>query len=78
MSDDPSATTPPTPAKPGPGREPATLAEAMEAIPYEPLLPVEKKLIIGSLVLGFALLGLLMWASNAYFPVPAPPAAPAG
>lgn len=60
-----------------PIREPASIAEAMEAIPYEPLLPVEKKLIVGSLVLGVVLLGLLMWLSNTYFPVPVPPA-PAG
>ena len=35
---------------------------------YEPLLPVEKKLIVGSLVLGVVLLGLLMWVSRVFFP----------
>ena len=35
---------------------------------YEPLLPVEKKLIAGSLVLGIVLLGLLIWLSNKFFP----------
>ena len=35
---------------------------------YEPLLPVEKKLILGSLILGVVLLGLLMWISRAFFP----------
>ena len=35
---------------------------------HEPLLPVEKKLIAGSLVLGIVLLGLLIWLSNKFFP----------
>jgi hypothetical protein len=42
----------------------------MAAIPEEPLLPVEKKLIAGSLLLGLGLLGLLVWLSYAFFPVP--------
>ncbi len=45
------------------------LAQEMAAIEYEPLLPVEKKLIAGSLLLGLALLGLLLWLSNWLFPV---------
>jgi hypothetical protein len=45
-------------------------AEEMARIPYEPLLPVEKKLIVGSLLLGAVLLGLLLWLSAAFFPVP--------
>jgi hypothetical protein len=49
-------------------REPS-LARELEAIPYEPLLPIEKKLIIWCLVLGILLLGLLFWASAAFFPV---------
>jgi hypothetical protein len=44
-------------------------AEEMAHIPYEPLLPAEKKLIVGSLILGIALLGLLLWISAAYFPM---------
>jgi hypothetical protein len=32
-------------------------------------LPIEKKLIVGSLLLGIALLGLLLWISHVYFPV---------
>lgn len=36
----------------------------------EPLLPVEKKLIAGSLLLGLALLGVLVWASYTFFPAP--------
>jgi hypothetical protein len=45
----------------------------MAAIPYEPLLPIEKKLIVGSLLLGLALLGVLLWVSHTYFPVTAAP-----
>ncbi len=43
-------------------------AEELAQIPYEPLLPVEKKLIVGSLVLGALLLGVLLWLSAAFFP----------
>ena len=34
----------------------------------EPLLPVEKKLIAWSLILGVVLLGLLVWISYTFFP----------
>jgi hypothetical protein len=52
------------------GDEPEpTLAEELDAIPYEPLLPAEKKLIVGSLILGVLLLGLLLWVSSTFFPV---------
>ena len=61
------AQEPPAPA------EELKLAEAIAAQPDEPLLPVEKKLIAGSLILGIALLGLLIWLSNTFFPVPAGP-----
>ena len=46
------------------------LKEELAAIPYEPLLPVEVKLIAGSLILGAALLGLLVWVSYTFFPAP--------
>jgi hypothetical protein len=52
----------------GESREPS-LAEELEAIPYEPLLPIEKKLIVWCLVLGVVLLGVLLWASATFFPV---------
>jgi hypothetical protein len=42
----------------------------MARIPYEPLLTAEKKLIAGSLLLGLILLGVLLWVSATYFPVP--------
>jgi hypothetical protein len=35
---------------------------------YEPLLPVEKKLISWSLILGVVLLGILVVVSYAFFP----------
>ncbi len=50
-------------------RDAPSLARELEAIPYEPLLPIEKKLIAGCLLLGVLLLGLLLWASHTLFPV---------
>jgi hypothetical protein len=44
------------------------LSEELKKMEYEPLLPVEKKLIAGSLLLGIVLLGLLIWVSNRFFP----------
>jgi hypothetical protein len=48
---------------------PATpeIGEELARIPYEPLLPIEKKLIVYSLLLGAALLGILVWLSYTYF-----------
>lgn len=46
------------------------LAEEIEKMEYEPLLPVEKKLIIWSISLGVFLLVVLTWVSNTFFPVP--------
>lgn len=50
------------------------LVDELAAIPYEPLLPVEKRLIGGSLLLGLTLLGVLWWVSHTYFPAPGAPA----
>jgi membrane protein involved in colicin uptake len=36
---------------------------------YEPLLPVEKRLIAWSLVLGVVLIGILVWVSQTFFEV---------
>ena len=44
------------------------LSEELKQMEYEPLLPVEKKLIGWSLTLGIVLLGLLIWISNKFFP----------
>ena len=53
-----------------PRQEPASqLADELAKVPHEPLLPVEKKLIAGSLILGVALLGILVWLSYAFFPL---------
>jgi hypothetical protein len=43
-------------------------SDELKKMEYEPLLPVEKKLIAGSLILGIVLLGLLIWLSNTFFP----------
>lgn len=44
------------------------LAEELKKMEYEPLLPVEKKLISYSLILGAVLLGALVWISYTFFP----------
>ena len=41
--------------------------DEMEKMEYEPLLPIEKKLIIWSLSLGTVLLVTLYWVSAAFF-----------
>ena len=43
------------------------LSEELKKMEAEPLLPVEKKLIAWSLILGLALLGLLLWISSTFF-----------
>jgi len=53
--------------KPRDNTEDRDLAREMAAIPYEPLLPIEKKLIAWSLVLGVALLGVLWWITQVWF-----------
>jgi hypothetical protein len=35
---------------------------------YEPLLPVERKLIVWSLIIGIVLLGILILVSYTFFP----------
>jgi hypothetical protein len=42
-------------------KKPVKLAEEIRKIEYEPLLPVEKKLISRSLILGIVLLNILIW-----------------
>lgn len=44
------------------------IGQELSRMGSEPLLPVEKKLIAWSLVLGVVLLGLLMWVSSTFFP----------
>jgi hypothetical protein len=47
----------------------ADTARELAKVAAEPLLPVEKWLIGGSLALGIVLLGVLLWVSKTYFPV---------
>lgn len=42
------------------------IADELKKMEYEPLLPIEKKLLIWSLSLGIILLILLIWISNAF------------
>lgn len=44
------------------------VAEELRKIEYEPLLPVEKKLIGWSIGLGILLLGILICVRYAFFP----------
>lgn len=44
------------------------LSEEIKKMEYEPLLPVEKKLIGWSIGLGIVLLGILVWVSYTFFP----------
>ncbi|MCC6713940.1 MAG: hypothetical protein IT496_01815, partial [Gammaproteobacteria bacterium] len=40
------------------------IKDELQRMPYEPLLPVERKLILGSLLLGAVLLVLLLWTTR--------------
>ena len=42
-------------------------ADEIKKMEYEPLLPIEKKLLAWSLSLGIILLILLIWISNTFF-----------
>jgi len=44
------------------------IADEMKQMQYEPLLPVEKKLIGWSIGLGVVLLAILVWMSYTFFP----------
>ena len=44
------------------------LKRELDTLADEPLLPVEKKLILWSVGLGVVLLGLLVWISRTFFP----------
>ncbi len=51
-----------------PAHPEARLADELKGMQREPLLPIEKKLIGWSIGLGIGLLGVLVWASYAFFP----------
>lgn len=50
------------------GNNEPRLADELERMEYEPLLPVEKKLIIWSIASGVVLLVILTWAAYTFFP----------
>jgi len=49
--------------------EQPNIADELKKMEYEPLLPIEKKLIGWSLVLGVVLIALLVWISQTWFEV---------
>ena len=51
-----------------PAKPEGRLVDELKGMQREPLLPIEKKLIGWSIGLGVGLLGLLVWASYAFFP----------
>ncbi|MCX7013152.1 MAG: hypothetical protein NTW86_11450 [Candidatus Sumerlaeota bacterium] len=44
------------------------IADELKNMQREEILPVEKKLVAWSLILGIVLLGILVWIGRAYFP----------
>ena len=44
------------------------VADEIERMKAEAILPAERRLVVWSLVLGVVLLGLLVWLSETYFP----------
>jgi hypothetical protein len=45
------------------------IGEEIRKIEAEPLLPIEKKLIAWSLILGVVLLAVLVWTGNSSLPI---------
>jgi hypothetical protein len=43
------------------------LSDELDKMEYEPLLPIEKKLITWSIILGLVLIAVLVWVSQTYF-----------
>ena len=48
--------------------EEPNIREEIGKMQHEPLLPIEKRLILWSLIIGVVLLGLLVWISGRLFP----------
>jgi len=44
--------------------QPARIGEEIAKLPAEPLLPIEKKLMAWSLIVGLTLLAILVWTGN--------------
>jgi hypothetical protein len=51
-----------------PPAEEAKLIDELQKMEYEPLLPVEKKLIGWSIAIGIIALAFLIWVSHAFLP----------
>jgi hypothetical protein len=51
-----------------PPAEEARLIDELQKMEYEPLLPVEKKLISWSIAIGIVALAILIWVSHVFFP----------
>ncbi len=51
-----------------PAAEEAKLIDELQKMEYEPLLPIEKKLIGWSIGIGIVALGILVWISYTFFP----------
>jgi hypothetical protein len=51
-----------------PAAEEPRLVDELQKMEYEPLLPVEKKLIAYSIGLGIILLFVFIWLSQTFFP----------
>jgi hypothetical protein len=51
-----------------PPAEEARLIDELQKMEYEPLLPVEKKLISWSIAIGIIALAILIWVSHVFFP----------
>jgi len=51
-----------------PPAEQAKLIDELRKMEYEPLLPIEKKLIGWSIGIGIISLGFLVWVSYTFFP----------
>jgi hypothetical protein len=49
-------------------KQESKIAQEIEKMPYEPLLPIEKKLIGWSLAVGVVLLVILIIVSRTFFP----------
>jgi hypothetical protein len=46
------------------------ISEELKKMEYEPLLPIEKKLIGWSIGIGVVLLAILIWVSRTFFSTP--------
>jgi hypothetical protein len=51
-----------------PPAEEAKLIDELQKMEFEPLLPVEKKLIGWSIAIGIIALAILIWVSSAFLP----------